>query len=163
MKTFNCHFGNYDEPAIQNGEMCESSCPKSPIRFRINEFTRLVPTPVHSVLWNDQEKEIVSFFNIGTLVFIFIITLVISSCSDKYGDFDIAESGLQYRIVERNESAPIPQIGDVLELNYSYETENGKVLFESSESGRKYMKTLEKPAHTGGSIDDGLALMHEGD
>ena len=143
--------------------MCESSCPKSPIRFRINEFTRLVPTPVHSVLWNDQEKEIVSFFNIGTLVFIFIITLVISSCSDKYGDFDIAESGLQYRFVERNESGQIPQIGDVLELNYSYETEKGKVLFESSESGRKYMKTLEKPAHTGGSIDDGLAMMHEGD
>ena len=143
--------------------MCESSCPKSPIRFRINEFTRLVPTPVHSVLWNDPEKEIVSFFNIGTLVFIFIITLVISSCSDKYGDFDIAESGLKYRIVERNESGQMPQIGDVLELNYSYETEKGKVLFESSESGRKYMKTLEHPAHTGGSIEDGLAMMHEGD
>ena len=89
--------------------------------------------------------------------------VAIGSCSDKYGDFDVSESGLQYRIVEQNESAQMPQIGDVLELNYSYETEKGKVLFESSESGRKYMKTLEKPAHTGGSIEDGLAMMHEGD
>ncbi|MBQ5458228.1 MAG: hypothetical protein IIT61_05865, partial [Bacteroidales bacterium] len=50
---------------------------------------------------------------------------LICSCSDKYGDFDIAESGLKYRIVERNESGQMPQIGDVLELNYSYETEKG--------------------------------------
>ena len=96
-------------------------------------------------------------------ILLFFVAVLICSCSDKYGDFDVAESGLQFRIVEQNESAQVPQIGDILELNYSYETENGKVLFKSSESGRKYMKTLEHPAHTGGSIEDGLAMMHEGD
>ena len=25
------HFGSYDEPAIRNGELCESNCPKSPL------------------------------------------------------------------------------------------------------------------------------------
>ena len=28
---FSGHFGNYDEPAIRDVELCESSCPKSPI------------------------------------------------------------------------------------------------------------------------------------
>ena len=97
------------------------------------------------------------------ILLFFGATAVICSCSDKYGDFKVADSGLQYRIIEQNENGQRPQIGDVLELNYSYETEKGKVLFESSESGRKYMKTLEKPAHTGGSIEDGLAMLHEGD
>ena len=97
------------------------------------------------------------------LLFLFVATIVIGSCTNNYGEFKVAESGLQYRIVEQNETGQMPQIGDVLELNYSYETEKGKVLFDSRESGRKYMKTLEKPAHTGGSIEDGLAMMHEGD
>ena len=82
------------------------------------------------------------------LLLSFIAVLIINSCADNYGKFNVADSGLQYRIVEQNETAQMPQIGDVLELNYSYETEKGKVLFESSESGRKYMKTLEKPART---------------
>ncbi len=29
-------------------------------RFRINEFTRLVPAPVHSVLRNDVKKKIIN-------------------------------------------------------------------------------------------------------
>ena len=101
----------------------------------------------------------------GFVISIIACTLFafVSSCSGGYGDFQTAESGLQYMFVEQNETGQKPKIGDVLELNYSYETENGKVLFESRESGRKYMKTLEKPAHTGGSIEDGLAMMHEGD
>ena len=28
---FSGHFGHYDEPAIRDVELCESSCPKSPI------------------------------------------------------------------------------------------------------------------------------------
>ena len=102
-----------------------------------------------------------SFFKI--LSFFFLPILAIQSCSGRYGDFQTAECGLQYMIVEQNEAGQKPKIGDVLELNYSYETENGKLLFNSRESGRKYMKTLEKPSHTGGSIEDGLAMMHEGD
>lgn len=98
------------------------------------------------------------------ILFLFLFaTILLDSCSDKYGEFDIAESGLQYRIIEQNETKQCPKVGDVLELNYSYETEKGKVLFDSRESGRKYMKTLGLPAHTGGSIEDGLAMLHEGD
>jgi FKBP-type peptidyl-prolyl cis-trans isomerase len=93
------------------------------------------------------------------LAFLFLF----ASCTDKYGDFNVAESGLQYRIVESNENAPLPKVGNVLELRYTYEKMDGTILFDSGEAGRKYMKTLEKPAHTGGSIEDGLAMMHEGD
>jgi len=86
------------------------------------------------------------------------------SCSGKYGDFDVTESGLQYKIVDNNRNTGrVPKIGDVLDLNYSYETEDGRVLFDSHDSGRKYMKTLEPAAHVGGSIEEGLAMLHEGD
>ncbi len=88
---------------------------------------------------------------------------LISSCGDKYGDFEVAESGLNYRIVEENVEGNTPQLGDILELKYSYEIENGKVLFNSENDGKRYLKKLEKPAHLGGSIEDGLAMMHEGD
>ena len=97
---------------------------------------------------------------------VLLITVSISciiSCTDKYGDFQVAESGLQYKIIEQNDSGQTPNVGDVLELNYSYETEDGRVLFDSRNSDRKYMKTLELPAHTGGSVEDGLAMLHEGD
>ncbi len=100
----------------------------------------------------------------GFVVILIAVSLsCIVSCADKYNDFQVAESGLQYKIIEQNVDGQIPNIGDVLELNYSYETTDGRVLFDSHDSDRKYMKTLETPAHTGGSIENGLAMLHEGD
>lgn len=97
----------------------------------------------------------------ATIVLLFAM---LTSCVDKYGDFEVAESGLNYRIVDNNRNTgATPQIGDILELKYSYEVENGRELFNSENDGKRYLKKLEKPAHLGGSIEDGLAMMHEGD
>lgn len=99
-------------------------------------------------------------------LFILIVSLgwLSVSCADKYGDFEVSETGLMYKIVDNNRNTGRkPKVGDVLELRYSYETESGNVLFNSSESERKYMKKLEFPAHTGGSIEDGLSMLQEGD
>ena len=57
MNHFSSHCGSLNEPAIRNGELCEIGYPQSPIRnerrFRTDRLTRLVPTPVRFVLWND--------------------------------------------------------------------------------------------------------------
>ncbi|MCF0205957.1 MAG: hypothetical protein HUK15_00890, partial [Bacteroidales bacterium] len=86
------------------------------------------------------------------------------SCKGKYGDFQKSESGLEYQIFANHaESAARPQVGDVLELEYSYEVENGRVLFDSKENGRGYLKKLEEATQQGGCLEDGLAMMCEGD
>lgn len=93
-----------------------------------------------------------------------LVAGTLTSCVDEYGKFEIADTGLQYRIVDNNRhTGKKPQVGDLLELKYSYEVEGGKVLFDSNNDGKNYLKKLEKPAHTGGSIEDGLAMMEEGD
>lgn len=98
-------------------------------------------------------------------IFISIITLsnILTGCS-QYGDFEVSEVGLQYQIIDNNRQSTLqPKLGDILELNYSYEVENGRILFNSTESGRSYLKRVDKPAHSGGSIEDGLLMLYEGD
>lgn len=63
MKHFSSHCGSLSEPAIRNGEQSEIGCPQSQTknryerRFRTDRLTRLVPTPVRFVLWNDSKKK----------------------------------------------------------------------------------------------------------
>jgi len=90
-----------------------------------------------------------------------ILSLVLAiSCKNNNQN---ATSKLDYTIVDENKDGKTPKVGDILELYYSYETEDGRVLFDSKNREGKYMKKLEAPAHTGGSIEDGLAMLHEGD
>ena len=72
MNHFSSHCGSLNEPAIRNGELCEIGYPQSPIRnernergFRTDRLTRLVPTPVRFVLWNDGrgKTQIIKMFN----------------------------------------------------------------------------------------------------
>ncbi|MBN2778904.1 MAG: FKBP-type peptidyl-prolyl cis-trans isomerase [Bacteroidales bacterium] len=91
-----------------------------------------------------------------------MISLIFIACNPDKNKFKTHESGLEYKIVT-SEDGVKPKIGDVLVLNYSYETEDGKEIFNSAEAERKYLKKLEAPKHTGGSIEDGLALMTVGD
>ncbi len=78
MNYYNSHCGSLSEPAIRNGELCEIGYPQSPIRnerrlltscrdfqFRTDRLTRLVPTPVRFVLWNDgrEKTQIIKMFN----------------------------------------------------------------------------------------------------
>ena len=72
MKHFSSHCGSLSEPAIRNGEQSEIGCPQSQTKnqyerrlltacrefqFRTDRLTRLVPTPVRFVLWNDSKKK----------------------------------------------------------------------------------------------------------
>ncbi|MDD4218008.1 MAG: FKBP-type peptidyl-prolyl cis-trans isomerase [Bacteroidales bacterium] len=97
---------------------------------------------------------------------IFLLLIVLSvflfSCNVDKNGFETHESGLKYKIVFTENGAK-PNIGDVLILRLSYETESGKELFNSTDTDRKYLRKLEPPKHTGGSIEDGLALMSVGD
>lgn len=69
MNHYSSHCGSLSEPAIRNGELCEIGYPQSPIRnergFRTDRLTRLVPTPVRFVLWNDgrEKTQIIKMFN----------------------------------------------------------------------------------------------------
>lgn len=80
MNHYSSHCGSLSEPAIRNGELCEigypqrclqprEACEQSPIRnergFRTDRLTRLVPTPVRFVLWNDgrEKTQIIKMFN----------------------------------------------------------------------------------------------------
>ncbi|MDD4148963.1 MAG: FKBP-type peptidyl-prolyl cis-trans isomerase [Bacteroidales bacterium] len=97
-----------------------------------------------------------------TLLLLFIFSTFLFSCNGDKNGFETHESGLQYKIVFTENGAK-PNIGDVLILRLSYETETGKELFNSADTDRKYLRKLETPKHTGGSIEDGLALMSVGD
>ena len=68
MNHYSSHCGSLSEPAIRNEELCEIGYPQSPIRnernerrFRTDRLTRLVPTPVRFVLWNDGS--VIKMFN----------------------------------------------------------------------------------------------------
>lgn len=97
------------------------------------------------------------------LIFVGVL-LVLFSCKNNEGKFEKHESGLEYRIVSSVEGATQKaKIDDVMILNFSYETEDGKVLYNSSIADRKYLRKLIPPTHTGGSFEDGLAMLTVGD
>ena len=90
--------------------------------------------------------------------------LVLFSCKNGENKFEKHESGLEYRIVSSVEGATKKaKIDDVMILNFSYETEDGNELYNSSIDERKYLRKLVAPTHTGGSFEDGLAILTVGD
>lgn len=99
-----------------------------------------------------------------TPIFIFIFFVVAAmlfSCGNI--GYDKHESGLLYRLVEHDENARHIAVGDVVSLDMSYELENGRVMFRSAAGDRTYMRTAAAPEHSGGSFQDGLNMLCEGD
>ncbi len=87
----------------------------------------------------------------------------LNSCKEN-AKFEKDESGLEYIIIKgNNPEAQKLQLGNLVTLNISYETEKGVMLFNSSGSGRRYLRTILAPTHKGGSFEDGLLLLSEGD
>lgn len=79
------------------------------------------------------------------------------------GDFQTAESGLEYTFHQENPDNEKPKKGDVVILNMMYETGDGKELFNTADMDRVYLQSIKSPAHTGGSFEEALAMMHVGD
>ncbi len=98
-----------------------------------------------------------------TLLLSAILMLGFQSCNQKDKNFKTADSGLRYQFHETNNEAVIPKIDDVVILHLSYETPDGKVLFNSANSKREYMQTIKGATHPGGSFEDALQMMHIGD
>jgi FKBP-type peptidyl-prolyl cis-trans isomerase FkpA len=92
-----------------------------------------------------------------------LISVVLVSCNGGKNGFEKHESGLEYKIVDKVSTDSLLKQGDVVALNMSYETEDGTVLFSSAKSERKYLRTIGKPSHKGGSFEDGMCLLGVGD
>lgn len=98
------------------------------------------------------------------IYFILLLTIVIFSCKTGNKKFQKHESGLEYIIVEKkDENSRKLENGDIVILNMTYEKKDGTILFNSQMSGRKYLRNVIAPTHTGGSFEDGLAMLSEGD
>jgi len=84
------------------------------------------------------------------------------SCGQS-NEYQIHSSGLKYRFVEKSEARTSPQVGDALELNLQYKTENDSVLFNSYELRTAFRIAMRPASHEGGSVEDALGLLSVGD
>lgn len=97
------------------------------------------------------------------LFWIFVVLAVFASCNNGKIKYEKHSSGLEYIIVEKGKSDVKLKDGDVISLLMTYETEDGKVLFNSAQTNRIYLRTVSKSSHAGGSFEDGLKLLGVGD
>lgn len=92
-----------------------------------------------------------------------ILIILTSACKTDRDGFKNHESGLKYKFIEKNPGMPLPQIDEVLILDFTYTDSDGNIKYTSIGSNRDYLRKLEEPSHPGGSIEDALAMMHVGD
>lgn len=91
-----------------------------------------------------------------------ILVLLISfftQCKNENAEYSIHESGLKYKFYKLNASEKKVVIDDIMELKYKLKTEDDSLIEETD----LFRMRLKPPAHPGGSIEDGLSLMHVGD
>lgn len=89
------------------------------------------------------------------LFFVFFIL----QCKNENTEYSIHESGLKYKFFIQNESEKKVAIDNIMELKYMLKTENDLLIEETD----LFRIRLKPPSHPGGSIEDGLSLMHVGD
>ncbi|MDL2262991.1 FKBP-type peptidyl-prolyl cis-trans isomerase [Bacteroidales bacterium OttesenSCG-928-I21] len=98
-----------------------------------------------------------------SLLLVILLIGLLYSCNNK-PKFEKHESGLKYFIIKGdNPNAGKLELGNLAILNLSYETETGIILFDSKSTDRRYLRTVLSPSHSGGSFEDGLLLLYEGD
>ncbi|HBS85233.1 MAG: hypothetical protein A2W91_04710 [Bacteroidetes bacterium GWF2_38_335] len=103
-----------------------------------------------------------SFFYIITAAAAFVLYSC-GSGKDK-SDYDIHESGLEYKMITENKDAKKVKQGDIVELDVKwYLEDNDSLMFDSREIGRAFKDMVRKPNYEGGTWDDALMLLHEGD
>jgi FKBP-type peptidyl-prolyl cis-trans isomerase FkpA len=87
--------------------------------------------------------------------------MLIACESSKYPGYKETESGLYYKHYVKNE-AKAAKIGDYLNMDLLYMTENDSVIFDTRVGGRPMIMPLTEPEYKG-DILEGLALLSEGD
>jgi len=88
-----------------------------------------------------------------------VVCLLFIQCSTKREDYQKDKSGLEYRFVTENQEAQQAVINDILEIKYKLTKENDSIIEETD----LFRIRLGGASHPGGSIEDGLAMMHIGD
>ncbi|MCK9480203.1 MAG: FKBP-type peptidyl-prolyl cis-trans isomerase [Bacteroidia bacterium] len=93
-----------------------------------------------------------------------IIALVLAaSCGTKSG-FEKTKDGLQFKYLFRSDSKVLPQLGQILFINYIIKTEDDSTLFSTYDDLKRQDRIeLQEPTFKGGDIFSALAMMSEGD
>ncbi len=97
-----------------------------------------------------------NFAKAGIVFFIFI--MLGCSDSDSDGSYKRADSGLEYRFIEQNNSGRKAKEGEIMQMKFKYATMKDSVLYDGP-----FQLQMTKPAHKGGSIEDAFGMMHVGD
>lgn len=96
--------------------------------------------------------------NIMMRILLFLACSVVAySCSNN--GTKTHESGLQYKLLIENSEGERPNVGDIVAIKFKYTKANGETVEESD----MFRMQLNESSHAGGSIEDALALMHDGD
>ena len=80
-------------------------------------------------------------------------------CKQQNSEYSTHKSGLTYKFFVINQEAKQVAIDDIMELKYKLKTEDDSLIEETD----FFRMRLKPPSHPGGSIEDGLAMMHIGD
>jgi len=89
------------------------------------------------------------------------LTIIITSCSNER--FKNDGNGLEYNIVESNPKNRIANPGEIMEVSMYYTNEKDSILYDTREFPDIFKMKIKETSPNGGTIDDGILLMHEGD
>jgi len=94
----------------------------------------------------------------------FAFILAFLGCNySKYDGFSITDSGLHYRLNYIGDGERNPDLGDYLHYSLVLSTPNDSVIFTNTSSATGGVKLFKFNNTTKGSIQEALAMMHEGD
>lgn len=88
--------------------------------------------------------------------------IAIVSCKNE-AKYNVTENGVQYRFFVHNENAQKPNIGEIIEINMRYYTEDDSLLFDTKEIQGVFRMQIKDPKQFAGTIDEALVFMNEGD
>src|SRR5574344_1134438 len=77
--------------------------------------------------------------------------------------FQKTESGLNYRRIVSHRSNKYPIPGDIVTIDFTYSTEDGKILFDSKKISNNFVMTLKRASHSGGCFEEALGMLAEND
>lgn len=95
-------------------------------------------------------------------IIISLIVCLTFSCTKK-NTYQTNEHGLTYKYIVKSDSTLSPQEGNKLVLDVSYFDSKDSLLFNSQDISPKFIMDFIKPSAEGSTINDALAMMHEGD
>jgi len=81
----------------------------------------------------------------------------------KNDNFKNDGNGLEYKFIISNPNNRIATPGEIMEVVMCYTTEKDSILYDTREFTDKFKLKIKNPSVHGGTIDDGILLMHEGD